>query len=298
MSIITKKIASVALSATTALWLTGAGALMPVAHGATTAELQAQINALLAQIQALQTQLASSGGSSSAASCSFPRDLTVGVRGDDVKCLQGYLKVDPQSGYFGPLTKAATAKWQADNGVSPTAGYFGAKSRAKYASLVAAAPAPAPVVGAPVVAGSGLTVMLDASQPASGLFGESFASRPFTKLVFTASADGDVTVKALNVGRYGQGSDSAFSGVIALDADGLRLGPAKTFGSDHKLRLTEKFVVKAGQSKVVMLAGDSDTDQNDYNGQLVSLGLDSIEIDGTAVVNASFPLTGATHTVK
>ncbi len=290
---ITNKITSVLLSATTAVWISGFAMFVPIANAQTT-DLQAQINALLSQIAALQAQLASQSPSSSAA-CSFSRDLTVGVKGDDVKCLQTYLKVSPTSGYFGPITQAAVSKWQSDNSVSPTAGYFGAKSRAKYASMVAGGPAPTPTTTP--VSGTGLSVMLAADQPATGLFGESFASRPFTKLRFTASADGDVTVKAMTLERTGQGSDSAFSGVVYLDEDGIRQGTSKTFGSDHRLRLTESFVVKAGQTKTITLAGDSDSDQNDYNGQLVSLSLVGVETSGAAV-NAGFPLTGSLMTVN
>ncbi|MDO8467162.1 MAG: peptidoglycan-binding domain-containing protein [bacterium] len=312
MGNITKKFASIAISVATVASLSGFSMLVPVAHAQTS--LQAQIDALLAQIAALQSQLASSSPVSTAL-CSFTRDLTLGVRGDDVMCLQKYLNstghkvstsgpgsIGNETSYFGALTASAVAKWQAANGVAPAAGYFGRISRAKYASLavVAPAPAPAPVPGtpAPVPSGSGLTVTLASDQPSNGLFGESFASRPFTKLTLRASADGDVTVKAMVVERTGQGSDAAFSGVIATDESGLRLGPSKTFGSDHRLRLTEKVVVKAGQTRTIVLAGDSDSDQNDYNGQLVSLSLVGVETEGATAVNASFPMTGATHTVN
>lgn len=302
-----KKFTSVMLSATTAVWLSGFSMLVPVAHAQTSSDLQSQINALLAQIAALQSQIASAGSGSSV-SCNFTRNLTVGVVGDDVKCFQQYLngaghKVaasgagspGSESTYFGSLTQAAATKWQAANGVAPAVGYFGSISRAKYASLAAASPAaPAP---SPVASGSGLSVNLDASQPASGLFGESFASRPFTKLRFTASADGDVTVKAMTVERTGQGSDAAFSGVLYVDENGVRQGPAKTFGSDHRLRLTEAFMVKAGQTRTITLVGDSDSDQDAYNGQLVSLGLVGVETNGAAV-NASFPLTGNVMTIN
>ena len=105
-----------------------------------TADLQAQISALLAQIQSLQAQLG--GTTVVAGACSFTRDLTIGVTGADVTCLQNYLISRGFSipagatGYFGTQTQGATASWQAANGVSPTAGYFGPISRAKYAMLV------------------------------------------------------------------------------------------------------------------------------------------------------------------
>lgn len=118
--------------------------------GATVAELQAQIAALLAQINALQAQLSGLQGAPAGGACSFTRNLSVGVRGDDVKCLQNYLIGAGQSipagatGYFGSQTQAAVASWQSANGVSPAAGYFGPISRSKYSSLVVATPTPTP----------------------------------------------------------------------------------------------------------------------------------------------------------
>ncbi|MDP1718881.1 MAG: hypothetical protein Q8L24_00435, partial [bacterium] len=309
MGNITKKFASIAISVATVASLSGFALLVPVAHAQTS--LQAQIDALLAQIAALQSQLAGQGGASSSVACSFTRDLTVGVKGDDVKCLQQVLNAagfkvaasgagspGNESTYFGSLTKAAAAKWQAANNVAPAVGYFGSISRAKYASMAAAPVVPGTPAPAPVPSGSGLSVSLAPVQPSSGLFGESFASRPFTNLVFRASADGDVSVKALTLERQGQGSDSAFSGIVALDGAGVRMGVAKTLGSTHRVRLSDGFVVKAGQSVNITLAGDSDSDQNDYNGQLVSLALVGVEVNGSAAVNASYPLVGNVMTIN
>src|SRR3989338_3764698 len=73
-------------------------------------------------------------GDTDAASGGFSRDLTVGSRGEDVRCLQSVLDVAPQSGVFGPLTKAAVAQWQKRNSVSPASGYFGARSPAAIAA--------------------------------------------------------------------------------------------------------------------------------------------------------------------
>jgi peptidoglycan hydrolase-like protein with peptidoglycan-binding domain len=73
-----------------------------------------------------------------AGACTFYRDLTVGVTGADVVCLQTYLISSGFSipagptGYFGTQTQAATAAWQAAHGVYPPAGYFGPISRAEY----------------------------------------------------------------------------------------------------------------------------------------------------------------------
>src|SRR3989344_6733822 len=144
-----KKIVAVGVSAATMLWLSGAAMLVPVAGAATEAELQAQIDALLAQITSLQAQM--SGG----ASATYTRDLTLGSTGDDVTSLQTYLVAQNKGpkaaalaavfaagtakGYFGSMTQAALAEYQAAAGISPAAGYFGPITRAH---LAAAAPAP------------------------------------------------------------------------------------------------------------------------------------------------------------
>jgi len=144
-----KKIVAVGVSAATMLWLSGAAMLVPVAGAATEAELQAQIDALLAQITSLQAQM--SGG----ASATYTRDLTLGSTGDDVSSLQTYLVAQNKGpkaaalaavfaagtakGYFGSMTQAALAEYQAAAGISPAAGYFGPITRAH---LAAAAPAP------------------------------------------------------------------------------------------------------------------------------------------------------------
>ena len=134
MSKLTKKIASVGLSLTTAVWLSGVTMIVPVASAQTNADLQAQITALLAQIAALQAQL-QTPSTGTPASCSFTRNLTMGSKGDDVKCLQQWLNAN---GYavattgagsagnetmtFGGLTRSALAKYQAAKGISPAVG--------------------------------------------------------------------------------------------------------------------------------------------------------------------------------
>ncbi len=92
------------------------------AKAATSAELQAQIDALMAQIAGLQ------GGDDHAhAGCTFTGPLTVGSTGAEVTCLQDYLTptyfnfAGGSTGTFGPVTQSAVAAWQSANGVSPAA---------------------------------------------------------------------------------------------------------------------------------------------------------------------------------
>ncbi|MDP4020975.1 MAG: peptidoglycan-binding protein, partial [Candidatus Adlerbacteria bacterium] len=81
----------------------------------------------------------------------FTRDLEVGVTGDDVRALQVFLNTNvyvlAETGpgspgnetlMFGALTRAALARYQAANDISPAIGYFGPITRAhilKTASL-------------------------------------------------------------------------------------------------------------------------------------------------------------------
>src|SRR3989338_1294787 len=87
----------------------------------TTAELQAMINTLLAQIAALQAQI----GGGSSGSATFNADLTLGSTGADVTALQqwlvskGFLTMPAgvAMGNLGPLTKAAVTAYQTSKGI-------------------------------------------------------------------------------------------------------------------------------------------------------------------------------------
>jgi peptidoglycan hydrolase-like protein with peptidoglycan-binding domain len=115
-----------------------AGAAFPAGAQMSVAELQAQINALMAQLAALQ-----GGTTAPSAGVSFTQNLTLGSTGSEVVALQQALVAQGRLvmpagvayGYFGPLTQSAVASWQAANGVSPAAGYWGPISRARFAAL-------------------------------------------------------------------------------------------------------------------------------------------------------------------
>jgi peptidoglycan hydrolase-like protein with peptidoglycan-binding domain len=65
----------------------------------------------------------------------YTRNLDIGSTGDDVRSLQSFLTSKgytvPSTGYFGPLTQSALAKFQKDNGISPAVGYFGPVTRGR-----------------------------------------------------------------------------------------------------------------------------------------------------------------------
>jgi len=307
---LTRKIASVVVSAATVVSLSG---LMPLAAHAQVSDLQAQINALLAQIASLQAQLAAQGGAPAAggadACFAFSRNLTVGSRGDDVTALQGFLaaqghlSVSP-TGYFGPLTKTALSKFQSVKSIAPSVGYFGPISRAKVGSMCvpasAPAPAPAPAPGAgpaPVSVGSGLTVRLSAQQPAATIAPASASRIPFTNFDLVNATAADVSVSSIIVERTGLAEDAAFSGVLLLDDKDAQLGLAKTLSSDHRATIGEAFVVKAGESKKMVVAGNRAAAAS-RGGQTASFSVVGVNVAAGVVLNAVFPLVGATHTIN
>ena len=330
----TKKFVAVLLSGVLALSLFVLLGATPV-KAATVEELTAQINSLLAMIATLQAQLAtvSSGSAASAGTgYTFTRNLKQGDTGADVMELQKALNaagVGPSSGagssgnetsYFGSITKAGVVAFQdkyaseilSPVGLSVGTGFVGASTRAKLNSLggaVAMTPTTPTTPAAPttpttpttpavvVPTGSGLTVTAAAQQPAAQLAPLSAARVPFTKVTFTASADGDVAVSGLVVERTGQSVDAALDGVILLDENGLQLGIAKTLNSSHQATLTEPFTVKAGQSRTMTLAANRPTSTTAAHAGMVA-GLSLVQVNTSATVNGSFPISGTAQTIN
>jgi|GEM_PF-2690321 len=76
----------------------------------------------------------------------FSASLTLGSTGADVTALQamliasGHLVIGAPTGYFGEMTRAALAKWQAAHGVTPATGYFGPITMAAIAAMGTPAP--------------------------------------------------------------------------------------------------------------------------------------------------------------
>lgn len=318
-----KRTLSIFLSATTTLWLAGASVLVPIAavadtNAQTIETLQASIASLQAQLNAL---LGTSGGG--AAGCpssgSFAVNLKTGQTSDNVRDLQTFLKAQGSAiysaglvtGYFGGLTKAAVMKFQdkyaADIltplGLTAGSGYWGAASRAKANMLCAAAPVAPPTTTPPppgtppppAAMGTGITVAAG-THPAASLAPQSSTNLPYTTVVFTASSDGDVEVKSLTVERTGLAQDAAFSAVVLLDENKIRVGLEKTLNSNHQVVLNEAFTIKAGQSRTMYLGGNMASSLGSYAGQIGYLSLVAVNTD--AQVNGTLPITGTGHTVN
>ncbi len=263
-----------------------------------------------------------------AATYNFTRNLKVGMSGSDVMDLQKFLNesADTQvsstgagspggeTSYFGAKTKAAVVKWQEKYaasvltpvGLSSGTGYFGPSSRAFANGMVATTPTTptTPTVPGTVPTTGGALSVAAAAQPSNGLAivgttGTSVgASRvPFTKVTLTAGSN-DVTVSGITVERVGAAQDAVFSGVTLVDENGSQLGIAKTLNSNHQTTVGDPFVVKAGTSRTMTIAGNMTTVANGavYAGQVVALQVNAVNTNGT--VSGSLPIVGAYHTIN
>ncbi len=119
----------------------------PPASALTADEVRSQIQELLSKLAGLQSQmrdLQASSSTSASASSSAPfapgicrvalaRTLGKGVRGDDVKEVQEFLRAEGHlsaeaTGYFGAATEAALKRFQIESGVASSASASGAGS--------------------------------------------------------------------------------------------------------------------------------------------------------------------------
>lgn len=204
------------------------------AQAQTVEELTAQLNSLLALVAQLQAQLGNvQGGTPTTGTGCYPfsASLTIGSRGADVTALQNYLTgtghftySGGSTGYFGEITRAAVAAWQAANGVAPAAGYFGPISMAKYQSIctpVNPTNPTDPTDPTTPVPGNGLTITRVGSGDLLAIpFNVSNMS--FGDFVFQAGPNG-ATITGLTVGRSGAGSKDNFKRVF-VTVDGAQRG--------------------------------------------------------------------------
>lgn len=316
---ITKKITAISISLATVVSLSGVFMAMPVAQAVTTEELQAQITALLAQITLLQQQLANAQGTTTTTtSFSFTKDLTLGSKGDEVKALQELL-ISANKGsaaaalaavgatsYFGSLTKAALAEYQAAAGVTPSVGYFGPKTRAYVASLGTVVTTSGTVIGTTTgtttgvtVTGEALAVSLAVDSPAAAIIGSGTAFNSALKVNLSAGSK-DVTITGITLQKGGFVANTRLNGVDVLDSQGVRHGQVVTsVNADNTITIlmsSDPIVVKAGSNETLKVRFN--LTGGDYSGT-IAFGIASASaITSDAVsVSGTFPLNGATMSV-
>ena len=310
----TKNVAAVLLSVALVLGFTFSFATP--ANAQTLESLQAQIQALLAQIAALQ-----GGGSQQTGglncSTTFTQNLRNGSSGGEVMAVQKFLNsVDGtqiavtgagspgnETSFFGPLTAAAVVKFQekfaaeilTPVGLSSGSGFWGPSTRAKANALCAAAPGTPGTPTTPGTVGGNLVVGAGA-QPANSLAPQGASRVPFTTFTLTNTSNAAVTVNGVTVQRSGLAQDAAFSGVVLVDSNNIQIGTSKTFNSNHQATVGDTFVIQPGQSMTLTVAGNMNADLSTYAGQVA--GISVVGINSTATVSGSLPITGAQQTLN
>ncbi len=276
-------------------------------------DLQAQINALLAQIAALQ-----GGNSSTSCTVSFTVNLKIGSKGSQVMALQKFLNQSAdtrvaasgagspgnETSTFGPATRAAVIKFQekyaADvltpNGLSKGTGNWYASTRAKANALCASNPNPGnPNPGTPV---PGTVMISPAQQPANSLAVKGAARVPFTRFTLTNSSGVAVTLNSVVVERQGLSANTNFDGVLLIDeSNGMQLGIARILGSDNRATIGEAVTIQPGQSKTFTVAANIESSAADVNGgEVASFAV--VGVNTNATVSGSLPIVGASHTLN
>lgn len=291
--------------------LTLVAVIAPVSTSALTIEeLQAQINALMAQLSMLQGQTTTPTGAGAPAVCAgitFTRNMTTGATGTDVKCLQAILNQSPttqvsttgagspgnETSYFGGLTLAAVKKFQAENGMTP-ANQVGPMTRAKLNTMVSGGGVvvvPPPVVVPPTTAG-GLTVALAYDTPTSATIADA-TNANFTKFTLTAGS-GPVSITRLYVTRAGLSTNSDIENIKIVEADtGAYRGTTASLNADNRalITFTPALVIPANTTKAFYIRAGIVNDT--AASKTVTLGITSnADITSNATAVSGAPAVG------
>jgi len=265
-----------------------AGALLltvvavPTASAVTIDELMAQIATLTAQLNALK-------GTTAVSSATFTRDLTVGSKGDDVSALQqvlvdgGYLNIVAPTGYFGAMTKAALAKYQAENGIAPAIGYFGPKTRAAM-SVVSTVPGTTPGT-TPVVVADGTDGSITAADAAYVSSGATFKKGDTQNIydVRLSATGGKVAVTRLDV-KFSERPWLTLSKLVLKDTTGTVIAEKTlssaadatevTVGSDYRVRFENfNYVVTPGTDATLVVSATSMAASDKITTQTVTVSI-------------------------
>ncbi len=293
---------------TAAVTLTTVALIAPASVGAlTTAELQVQINALMAQLAQLQGQTTVSSVPAACVGITFTRNLTVGSTGSDVKCLQALLNTSASTqvsvsgagspGYetttFGPKTLVAVKIYQAQQGLTP-ANQVGPMTRAKLnAWLAGSVSNPNPN---PVPTGAGLSVMLASSNPAGGTIVDGQALAPLTKLTFVNGDNAQVTVTGLKLKRIGVSADASLTNVYLFNgAWRLTDGSAVSSTMVNFNNTSGLFTVPAMGSVTISVLADVDGTSGETVGLQVVSAADVTT--NASSVKGTYPITGNLMTI-
>ncbi|MCP6726808.1 MAG: hypothetical protein KJI69_02090 [Patescibacteria group bacterium] len=287
------------------------------AQAVTAAELQVQITALLAQIEALQLQLATIDGGTTGtvtgipSGFTFAQNLSQGSSNTDVMYLQILLNSDAatkladsgagspgnETEYFGPITNAGVIKFQekytADVltpvGLSSGTGFFGPSTRTKANTLVGAGVAVTPPddgTTPPVVTTPGV-LSVSLSGPAGSIIATNQGTVTLLNIVLTGTG----TVTGVTLKRLGFSADTSLSAVYLFDGD-VRLTDGASISSGSSVNFTDPnglFVVN-GVKTVSVKANMAATAGETVGLQLTDITLSSGTVSGV-------PVTGNLHAI-
>ncbi len=298
-------------------------AFVAPAKADTVSSLQAQVQALLAQIQALQgssTTTTTSTGSMAAGCYTFTQNLSQGKSGGEVMWIQQFLNSHGftvattgagspgnETSYFGPATKRAVIAFQnayASDILTPVGltagnGNWFSSTRAKANALCAGSTTTTTTTGTggTTTTGAGITIT-SGTQPANSL-APALANRvPFTTFTLTNNSGAAVTINGITVQRTGLAADAAFAGVELVDQNGLQIGTSRTFDSNHQAIIGTPWTLAAGASMTYTVAGNMQTPavESSYAGQVASITV--VGVNTSVPVNGSLPISGAQQTIN
>ncbi|MFH1401616.1 MAG: hypothetical protein ABIG40_01505 [Parcubacteria group bacterium] len=313
MSKLTKKFVAIATALTVSVMLVGPG----TAQGATIEELNALIASLSAQLASLTAQLAAlqGGGTGTVSGCtitSFDRDLSQGMEGADVKCLQIILNSDvdtrlaasgvgssgSETTYFGPLTKAAVVKLQNKNaatiltpiGLTAGTGYVGPATRPVLNSMIGTGgtvPGPVPTSN---------TVSLSTDTPGASAVAAGAQDVPFTNVTFTAGSQA-YTVTAIAVLRGGISLNSNITNVKLYDG-AVQVGSTQALNSvTNKATFSNlNWIIPAYTAKTLIIKGSIASGAGAGNSIVLGIAA-ATDITASAAFSATFPINGNARTV-
>ena len=259
-----------------------------VASATTVSDLQAQINALLAQLQTLQGSTTTSTGTGACAGVTFTRNLTVGATGSDVKCLQVILNQSAttqvsvtgagapglETSTFGPKTLVAVKKYQAANGMVP-ANQVGPMTRAKLNSALGGV-----VINPPVVTPTGsVSATLSSDNPASAAIVGGQAAADLLHVNFTGTG----TITSVTLQRSGISDSNLFNAIYLYDGN-TRITSGYSFNSNSQLVMNGLSIPVNG-SHVISVRGDLASSVSNQSSATVTLvGLTANGVAGTVNV--------------
>jgi len=196
----------------------------------------------------------------------WSRSLKLGSRGSDVKDLQMFLNMcadtkvsnsgagspGMETTYFGPATKAAVIKFQTARGVSPQSGLFGPLSRAKAADLQASSNVCGGVVVNPPQGQNGpVMASLSATTPAAGYIVNNQATAGLLDVTFS----GNGMVNSVTLKRSGISDQNTLSNVYLYEGN-TRLTDGYSFNSAGEITMNNLGIMVNG-SKVISVKADA-----------------------------------------